>query len=235
MTESEVVPRFLTPSVYGRGRFILEGGMLVDSVTIKYLGHACFTLEAGGYRTVIDPYCHGMVPGLPDLHVEAEAVYCSHGHDDHSFVQAVALGEAAAPTPYKVEIITVPHDNADGTKRGMNKIHLFDFDGLRVAHMGDIGRALTAAEQEKLFGLDALLLPVGGFYTIDAAQACEMVQQLKPRVTIPMHYRTDCTGFAQIAHLQDFTERFDSVVYGENSLTITKETKEQIHVLKYKG
>ncbi len=207
----------------------------MDSVTIKYLGHACFTLEAGGYRTVIDPYCHGMVPGLPDLRVEAEAVYCSHEHDDHNYVQAVSLQATTVPAPYVVETLTVPHDDAQGSKRGMNKIHVFVFGGLRIAHMGDIGRPLTPEEQDKLQNLDALLLPVGGFYTIDAGQACEMVQQLKPRVTIPMHYRTDCTGFAQIAHLQDFTERFDSVVYGENSLTITKETKEQIHVLKYKG
>lgn len=205
----------------------------MDSVTIIYLGHACFMLEAGGYRTMIDPYRHGMVPGLPDLQVEAEAVYCSHEHDDHSFVQAVSLKESPVPAPYAVEAITVDHDDARGSKRGMNKIHIFDFGGLCLAHMGDIGRPLTASEAERLRGLDALLIPVGGFYTIDSEQAYEMVSQLKPRVTIPMHYRTDTTGFPVIAHLRDFTGRFDSVIYGTHSLVLTKETKTQIHILQH--
>ncbi len=207
----------------------------MDSVNIIYLGHACFVLEAGGYRTVIDPYRHGMVPGLPDLQVEAEAVYCSHEHDDHNYVQAVSLQPTMLPVPYVVETIIVPHDDAQGSKRGMNKIHIFNFGELRIAHMGDIGRALTPEEQEKLCGLNALLIPVGGYYTIDSGQAHEMVEQLKPRVAIPMHYRTDTTGFSEIAHLVDFTDRFGNVVHGGNSLTVTKDTKKQIHILQYTG
>ena len=107
----------MTPSVFGRGRFILEGGILVDSVKIIYLGHACFMLEAGGYRTVIDPYRHGMVPGLPDLQVEAEAVYCSHEHDDHNFLQAVSLQTTALSAPYAVKPYPFPmmmHREASG-------------------------------------------------------------------------------------------------------------------------
>lgn len=206
----------------------------MKQVSITYLGHACFLLEADGYRTVIDPYRHGMVPGLPDLHVEAEAVYCSHQHDDHNYVDAVTRVTPAMAAPYHVAKLIVPHDDSEGTKRGMNTIHLFDFDGLRVAHLGDLGRELSPEEQSVLRGVDALLIPVGGFYTIDAATAAKVVEQLSPRVVIPMHYRTETTGFANLARLEDFTSRFDHVVYGGDSLVLTNETEKQIHVLRYK-
>lgn len=206
----------------------------MPDVKITYLGHACFCLESAGYRTVIDPYADNMVPGLPVLRVEAEAVYCSHGHDDHSHVASVALSGSEIPAPYSLKKLEVTHDDAGGKLRGMNTIHVFDFGGLRIAHMGDVGRSLTGEEQSILQELDALLIPVGGYYTIDAATAAEMVSQLKPRVVIPMHYRTDQTGFPAIAHISDFTARFDQVVYGGDSLILTQETEKQIHVLQYK-
>ncbi len=206
----------------------------MTEVKITYLGHACFCLESGGHRTIIDPYADNMIPGLPALRVEAEAVYCSHQHGDHSHVASVALSGKAIPAPYTLQRLEVTHDAEGGKLRGMNTVHIFNFDGLRLAHMGDIGRPLTADEQTLLYGVDALLVPVGGYYTIDGATAVEMVQQLAPRVVIPMHYRTDTTGFPIIAHLDDFTGRFDHVVYGDNCLVLTKETEKQIHVLQHK-
>ena len=206
----------------------------MKQITITSLGHACFMLEAGGYRTVVDPYCDNMVPGLPGIRVQAEAVCCSHQHADHNHVASVALSGADIPVPYVLKTLEVSHDSEGGKLRGMNTIHIFDFNGLRVAHMGDIGRPLTPEEQRELQGLDALLIPVGGFYTIDAATAAEMVARLQPRVTIPMHYRTDDTGFPAIAHISDFATSFDNVVYGGDSFVLTEQTKKQIHVLQYK-
>lgn len=203
----------------------------MERITITYLGHACFCLTCQGYRTVVDPYIDGMVPGLPPLRVEAEAVYCSHQHEDHNYVGAVTIREAAIPAPYTVEEFITPHDGESGRLRGMNTVRIFRFGALRVAHMGDVGRPLTDEEMKKLKGVDCLLLPVGGYYTIDAREAKTMAERIQPRVLIPMHYRTRTTGFPEIAPLEDFTGLYPHVEYGGSSLELTTETPEQVLVL----
>lgn len=203
----------------------------MDAVQITYLGHACFCLESGGYRTVLDPYADGMVPGLPPLRVEADAVYCSHGHDDHNFVNAVRLPAQPRPAPYRVEEILVPHDDCGGARRGMNTIRIFHFGSLRVAHLGDLGRMLTEEEAEKLAGVSCMMIPTGGYYTIDAQTAKAVVDRVQPRVCIPMHYRTDTTGFAVLSHLRSFTDQFDRVRVADQ-LTVTQEIEPQVCVLR---
>lgn len=203
----------------------------MDSVKITYLGHACFCLEAEGYRTVIDPY-NQMVPGVPELHVCAEAVYCSHQHGDHNNVRAVELEQSKGPAPYCVTEIETHHDDQGGALRGMNQVRIFDFGGLRVAHMGDLGRMLTPEELKIMGSIDCMMIPVGGFYTIDAATAKQVVEAVKPRVTIPMHYRTDKAGLSNIAHINDFTSLFDGVVFGGTTFCLTEETPHQVLVLE---
>ena len=203
----------------------------MERITITYLGHACFCLTCQGYRTVVDPYLDGMRPGLPPLRVEAEAVYCSHQHEDHNYVGAVVIRDSTAPAPYTVEEFVTPHDGEGGRLRGMNTVRIFRFGTLRVAHMGDVGRPLTDEEVKKLKGVDCLLLPVGGYYTIDACEAKTMAERIQPRVLIPMHYRTRTTGFPEIAPLEDFTGLYPHVEYGGSSLELTTETPEQVLVL----
>ena len=171
-------------------------------VSIEYLGHACFVLSCSGQRIVLDPYSDGSVPGCGDLRLEAEAVYCSHGHGDHNAVSCVTLTGEYTPCFTLTEILT-DHDDVGGSKRGKNVIRVFDFDGVRVAHFGDLGRPLTEDEKAQLCSLDCALIPVGGFFTIDAAAAAEIVSDLKPALVIPMHYRTDASGYDVIAHLRD--------------------------------
>ena len=170
----------------------------MDKITIHYLGHACFRLDFGQWRTVLDPYHDGMVPGLPPLHAEAEEVLCSHQHDDHNFTQAVRLSHVRGFAPYEMTTLTVPHDGDEGRLRGMNTIRIF---------------------------------PVGGYYTIDAQAAKAVVDVTHPRVVIPMHYRRGKMGFAEIAELSDFTDRFSGVRYEEGPLELTKGTPRGIIVL----
>ena len=92
-------------------------------VKLTYHGHACFTLEYRGAKAVIDPYAWGMVPGQPDLHLTANAVYCSHGHADHNFTQAVEIQETA-PLPWTITEFETPHDECGGAKRGMNTVRI---------------------------------------------------------------------------------------------------------------
>lgn len=204
----------------------------MNSVKIRYVGHACFALEYKGCKIVIDPYKDGMVPGLSNMREKADFVFCSHGHDDHAYLPAVELGEEGERN-FTLEEIVLPHDDADGSKRGMNTVRIFDFDGLRVAHMGDIGRVLTDEEAEKLKGLDCLMLPVGGFYTIGCEEAAATVRQLSPKVTIPMHYSGEGFGFDNISSVVDFAETIgeEFVRYCASEYVLTEESENHIRVM----
>ncbi len=195
-------------------------------------GHSCFTVMADGYAAVFDPYIDGMVPGLAPLALTADAVYCSHGHDDHSARDKVTL---TGRTPsFTVEAVPSFHDDRHGLLRGKNTIHILSGEGLRVAHLGDLGHRLKGEALQKLRGVDALLIPVGGFFTIDAAMARRIVDDVGPRVVIPMHYRLGGMGFSKIAELSAFTDLCENVRYYEtNEFELTAETEAQVAVLRY--
>lgn len=186
-------------------------------------GHSCFTLATEAGTLVIDPYEDGSVPGLSPLHLEADAVYCSHEHRDHGNRAAVAL--SGKPCAVEVEELATWHDEVQGAKRGPNTMRIFSAEGLRVAHLGDLGCGLTPEQAEALSGLDALLIPVGGFYTIDAGQAKAVMDQLKPRVVVPMHYRGKDFGYEVIGPVEDFLALQSGVVrYEGNVLELTQDT-----------
>lgn len=206
----------------------------MDKVNITYLGHACFRLEYGGQSLVLDPYADNYVPGLGILRTRANYVYCSHGHDDHSHAASVALEPCGEPK-FTVEELITDHDPEGGTLRGKSTVRIFTFGSLRVAHLGDLGRMLTFKEGDRLRDLDCLLLPVGGYYTINPVTAKSIVDWLHPRVVIPMHYRTDGSGFGNIAHIDEFTGLFDSVERCGSSLTLDKSTPAQVAVLQPLG
>ena len=160
-------------------------------------------------------------------------IHC-HGHGDHAFVEAVRLNTAAGAVPYTVETLETDHDDQGGTLRGKNKIHIFRFDNLSVAHLGDLGHMPGEAIREKLRRIDCLLIPVGGFYTVGPDVAEQIVRAVIPKVTVPMHYRTEDTGFDVLAHLSDFSSRFEQVNTCVNTYTLTGEEKEEILVMHYK-
>ena len=162
---------------------------------ITWLGHSCFRLESAGYGLVIDPY--RVVAGYPPLRVEANAVYISHHHFDHDCLEAVTL-LPGGENPFTVETFSTFHDDCQGARRGDNTVHIFRAEGMTVVHLGDLGCALTAAQEEKISGCDALMLPVGGTYTIDAAAAAELVRRLHPRLVLPMHFRRGEQGFPEL-------------------------------------
>ena len=201
----------------------------MDTVKITYIGHACFKLSYGERSLVIDPYANGYVPGLADVAESADAVYCSHHHDDHGCTDAVEI--SGGEPNWTVEELTVPHDDAGGSLRGMNTIRIFSFGSLRIAHMGDIGRELNEDEAEKLSGLDCMMIPVGGYYTIDAAAARRIVERTRPKVVIPMHYRSECFGYDVISEVTDFTDGLDNVTFGGCEMVITGEMIPQVRVL----
>ena len=110
---------------------------------LTWLGHACFLLEEDGYRIVLDPYTG--VAGYPPLHIQAHAVFCSHGHFDHHATDCVEL-LPERESPFTVREVETFHDDRGGALRGTNTVRIFTAGGLSVAHLGDLGHQLTAEQ-----------------------------------------------------------------------------------------
>ena len=177
-------------------------------MNITWLGHSGFLVESAGWRIVLDPY---YVESYPMLHVAADEALCSHGHRDHNFVEAVTLsGRDRAESPFAVETVATFHDDKRGALRGENTIHILRAEGLTVVHCGDLGHELNEEQLAAVKGCDVLLLPVGGYYTIDAKTAKRVADAIAPRVVVPMHYRFGAHGFPEIGTLEEFLELYDA-------------------------
>ena len=136
----------------------------------------------------------------------------------------MTLKQDGVLSPFTITEIHTWHDDARGTKRGSNCIRIFDDGTYRAAHLGDLGCELEPEQIEALKGLDAVMIPVGGFYTIDAKQAKALIDQIEPRVTLPMHYRGEAFGYDVIGTLDEFTDLCDCVVeYAGNSIELNGE------------
>lgn len=193
---------------------------------LTWYGHSCFLIETGDTSLVLDPYGDGSVPGFGPLRLKADAVLCSHEHTDHSARHCVEL--SGNPCHVRVEKIATWHDEVQGAKRGPNTVHIVFSEGLKIVHLGDLGCALTEAQITALKAPDALLIPVGGFYTIDTEQALAIAGQLEPRVVIPMHYRDQTHGYSVISTADAFRAACRNPVdYPGNSLELTEETEAQ--------
>ena len=198
---------------------------------ITWLGHSCFTIESQGYKIVLDPYKDGSVPGLAPVREEADQVLCSHGHGDHCGTECVFLRQGKS-SPFTVETIDTWHDDKKGALRGSNTIHILSDGQYRVAHLGDLSCNLTPDQKDRLRNLTALLIPVGGHYTIDAAQAKRLADELSPAVVVPMHYRQAGVGFDVIGTVDQFTKLCDDMVaYPGSELELTPQTSRQTAVL----
>jgi len=129
--------------------------------------------------------------------LRADIATVSHDHGDHNHVASIRGQPRVFSTPGEYEVqgifitgIPTFHDRRQGKERGQNIVFLFDFDGLTICHLGDLGDVLSQSQAEALGNVDVLLAPVGGVYTITAARAAEVVSLLEPRLVIPMHYKT---------------------------------------------
>lgn len=197
-------------------------------MNIKWLGHACFKLTSEkGTVIVTDPFDESV--GYPMPNVKADIVTSSHSHFDHNYFKAVKGNFDIVDTvgEHNIKGINIKgvntfHDDEHGAKRGKNIVFVFDIDGIRVCHMGDLGHVLTEKQVEEIGPVDVLLIPVGGYYTIDAKQAVEVMNQLKPKITIPMHYKTEFINFPI-----DTADNFLDMTGGKKILSTEMDVKKE--------
>lgn len=212
---------------------------------IRWFGHSCFMITSKeGKKIIIDPYVNMLGYKLPEL--EADIVTTSHEHKDHNNIDAVKgnfvhINGLGVFSEHGIEIKGIHsfHDKVSGTKKGKNTIFNFKVDDINVCHCGDLGHILDVDQVKEIGDVDVLLIPVGGGYTIDAADAVEVMKQLKPIVIVPMHYRTKALGPAGLvfAKVDKFIDASGLKAQSYAELEVNKENIENyrgIAVLKYK-
>lgn len=163
---------------------------------IEYVGHSCFYLTTKeGVRIIIDPYDNSI--GLAPVDKEADIALITHHHYDHDYLGGVhgdfvTIDKPGSYEACGVKVVGVPvfHDDEKGKKRGTVTTYTIETDGMRILHMGDVGEIPDDSFFEQAGKIDILMIPVGGFYTIDAQQAIDIIERLNPNITIPMHYKT---------------------------------------------
>lgn len=206
------------------------------AMTIRWLGHSCFRVECGGYSVIIDPFEPGSVPGYQPISETADMVLCSHEHHDHGFREAVKLTGEATEAPFTVTELPSFHDGSQGAQRGPNRIHMLEGGGVRVAHFGDVGCMPAPEVLAQLKGLDAALIPVGGFYTVGPQEAKAIADAVEARVVVPMHYRSGGLGYDVLGTLEDYLEICGRWVrYDTDTLEIVPDMPRCTAVLQYLG
>ncbi len=214
-------------------------------VSIKWLGHSCFLISLDDrIKIVTDPFDSTVGYPLPDE--SADICVVSHDHFDHSCVSVIGgspevikgVGEREVKG-IKFKGIASFHDETQGSQRGENTIFVWELAGMQFVHAGDLGVALSDSQINQIGTVDILFVPTGGYYTIDARTASQVVDSLKPKVVIPMHYKTPFLGENfPIAGVDEFLKGKENVVRVDKGwVSFTKESlpeKTTIYVLEYK-
>ena len=220
------------------------------AVTVQWYGQASFVITGkDGFRVVTDPYKPGGFDGAisyKPITVSADVVTVSHEHLDHNYPQAIGgnptiLRKPEKETVKEIEFIGIDsfHDKAFGVERGENTIFKFTLDGITFCHLGDLGTTLSKSQIEQIGKINVLMIPVGGTYTIDWQDAWKVVNQLKPNIVIPMHYKTDAikiplAGVTEFLSEGGKKKEFDSSTMAKLELSKDKLQKPtQIIVMQY--
>jgi L-ascorbate metabolism protein UlaG (beta-lactamase superfamily) len=203
---------------------------------IKYLGHSSFFIKGKQAKLVTDPYDPRILE-MKFPKVEADIITVSHQHDDHNQTKLVDGSPLIIDWPGQYERKGMRvygfqsyHDNKQGSERGENIIFKIE-DDLTVLHCGDLGYMPDGKLLDEIGDVDILMIPVGGYYTIDAAQAAEIIKKIEPAIVIPMHYRTSKTiegPVSKLATIDEFLHKMGvEKIEPVNKLTVKKEDLEE--------
>lgn len=175
--------------------FVLICELVSGQVVITWYGQSCFKIQSGETVVFTDPFDKEI--GLTPPRGQANIVTVSHEHRDHNNSAALS-GEPLViegPGEYETKGVEVRgilsfHDDKEGKERGASTIYAIEIEGIKICHLGDLGQSkLTAEQVEQIDGVDILMIPVGGTYTIDGETAVDIINQVEPRLVIPMHYK----------------------------------------------
>lgn len=231
---------------------VLWNGLSFGEVTIRWFGHSCFLIESSqGTKILTDPL--GEETGYPLPEVMPDIITISHEHFDHNYVRPykgkprIIRGltpdgrdwEKIEETIKDVTISNVftYHDNKGGKKDGLNSIFILQLEGLKIVHLGDLGHFLTEEQIKAMGGIDVLLIPIGGITTINPYEANEVLEQLKPKIAVPMHYKTPTCTFTLYSTKYFVQDKTNIRKAGGNTLTVSKDNlpnAPEIVILDYK-
>ena len=194
---------------------------------ITWYGHSCFRLtERGSASVVTDPFDHE-VAGYQALKLKADIVTISHDTPGHNFIKGVKGYSHVIDGPGEYEIggvfITgVRTNGGKDEKEPLNTLYVFDYDGITVAHLGDLRAVPTRAQIDALGTVNVALVPVGAGGGLTAAKAAEVVSVLEPDLVVPMHYATG-DGKLKLDPLEKFIKEMGlGTIEAEDSLKVTK-------------
>jgi len=183
-------------------------------IRVQWFGHSMWKIWINEVSIVLDPFEDIGYPMPKNL--TADIVTSSHAHYDHNNFALIAgkpqiVNSEGVFEFFGVKIKTIPtwHDAEEGAKRGKNLLFKFELAEKIFLHCGDLGHDLTADMIGEIGKIDVLMIPVGGFYTIDAKTALNIVQNLKPKIIFPMHYKTEVLDFP-IAYKESYLDLIDS-------------------------
>jgi len=190
---------------------------------ISWAGQSCFQISVSNSRDhsadiVIDPFDEET--GLKVPNFSADILLVTHDHHDHNNVKAIKGTPFLidGPGEYEVKEVFIKgipsfHDDKEGKEKGTNTIYTIEAEGMRFCHLGDLGqKQLTDEQLEKIDSVDVLMIPVGGEYTIDSAQAQKIIAEIEPKIIIPMHY-----GLPKLKTKMDDVSKFLKTM-GKNSV-----------------
>lgn len=210
---------------------------------LTWLGHSSFLIEDSmGRKILTDPFDDTV--GYPVFKGNVDFVTLSHQHFDHNYTKNL---DSRVPIINKTgffNIADIPvegfpsyHDKSAGAKRGENIIFVYEVDGYRICHLGDLGHLLSKEEIENLGKIDILLIPIGGNFTIDGTEAAELSNAINSHLVLPMHYKTQALNFS-LEGLEKFLINMkNGERTGSCTLSINGELKEynSVKILEYKS
>ena len=181
---------------------------------IRYLGHSAFAIETkDGVKIITDPYrpnSYDGAVGYKEIDESADIVTVTHFHDDHNAVDTIKNNPEVVDKPgehevkgIKIKGVKTYHDSNQGKERGENTVYVYEIEGKKVCHLGDLGEVISDEKAKEIGEVDILLIPVGGYFTINSEEADKVIEKLNPKIVIPMHFKTEVLGFP-IAPVDEF-------------------------------
>ena len=165
---------------------------------ITWHGNSCFRIiERGMAAVVTDPYDPEIV-GFDYGKLRADVVTVSCDRPEHNYIKGIRSKafEITGPGEYEIGGVFITGVRINGSKRKKeagevsDTIYVIDYNGLKIAHLGELNTVPSQAEVESLGEVHVALVPVGGETSLNASQAAEVISLIEPSIVVPMHYGT---------------------------------------------